>query len=35
MLVFLGGDLAGGRALVEQARRIQVRNSGYETGGWR
>jgi predicted ATPase len=33
MLVFLGGDLAGGRALVEQARRIQVRNNDYETGG--
>jgi tetratricopeptide (TPR) repeat protein len=33
MLLFLGGDLEGGRALVEQARRIQVRNNDYETGG--
>jgi tetratricopeptide (TPR) repeat protein len=33
MLLFLGGDLEGGRALVEQARRIQVRNDDYETGG--
>jgi non-specific serine/threonine protein kinase len=33
MLRFLGGDLAGGRALVERARRIQVRNGDYETGG--
>ncbi|HEX9564737.1 MAG TPA: hypothetical protein VF981_12225, partial [Gemmatimonadaceae bacterium] len=33
MLRFLGGDLEGGRAMVEQARRIQVRNNDYESGG--
>lgn len=33
MLVFLTGDAAGGRAMVEAARRIQVRLGDYETGG--
>jgi predicted ATPase len=33
MLLFVQGDLAGGRALVEQARRTQVRINDYEGGG--
>jgi tetratricopeptide (TPR) repeat protein len=33
MLKFLTGDLEGGRSLVEQARRIQVRIGDYEGGG--
>jgi predicted ATPase/tRNA A-37 threonylcarbamoyl transferase component Bud32 len=33
MLQFLTGDAAGGRALVEQARRIQIRIRDYEIGG--
>lgn len=33
MLLFVQGDLDGGRALLEQARRIQVRINDYEGGG--
>jgi len=33
MLRFLTGDLAGGRSLVEQGRRIQIRIGDHEIGG--